>query len=481
MVLLAAVVALTLARALIAGATGLVDDEAYYRLWALKPALSYLDHPPMVAYFIAAGRALFGDNPFGIRFGAGAAALITLAAVWRIAVLLFSRELAQKTLWLMLAMPLLAVGGVIITPDIPSVMFYALTLWSLAELSSSNNANWWLATGTFCGLGLLSKYTNLFAGATILIWLLWVPQNRRWFSLWQLWAGGLIAALLTLPVIIWNAGHDWASFGKQFGRVGAGNSLTLKYLAELFGGLAGLANPVIFILASLGIVALWRRAWHGKDNAATLIIASMVPMTAYFLVHALHDRVQGNWLGPIYPALAISAAFGLQSITSELTRARVFTTATATGLIMIAIVYVHALAPFAGFLLRADPTSQMRGWAEFARDIEALRKETGARWIATSSFATTGQLAYALRDAGVPVVQINERLRYAHLPEPDAELLKSPALYVELERRERPELLAALFDTRTALGPRARGPATAPYATYVTYLAVNPAGVPLTP
>ena len=28
---------------------GLTNDEAYYRLWAMHPALSYFDHPPMLA------------------------------------------------------------------------------------------------------------------------------------------------------------------------------------------------------------------------------------------------------------------------------------------------------------------------------------------------------------------------------------------------------------------------------------------------
>src|SRR5205807_1277997 len=49
----------------VAGGIPLTDDEAYYRLWALAPALSYLDHPPMAGWMIAAGRWIGGDNPFG--------------------------------------------------------------------------------------------------------------------------------------------------------------------------------------------------------------------------------------------------------------------------------------------------------------------------------------------------------------------------------------------------------------------------------
>jgi len=67
-ILLAAILCMTAVRLWLAGGLGLTDDEAYYRLWALAPAMSYYDHPPMVGWMIAAGRWIVGDNPFGLRF-----------------------------------------------------------------------------------------------------------------------------------------------------------------------------------------------------------------------------------------------------------------------------------------------------------------------------------------------------------------------------------------------------------------------------
>ena len=51
-----AIVAMAGVHALVAALMPLSEDEAYYRLWGLAPALSYLDHPPMVGWMIAAGR-----------------------------------------------------------------------------------------------------------------------------------------------------------------------------------------------------------------------------------------------------------------------------------------------------------------------------------------------------------------------------------------------------------------------------------------
>ncbi len=49
------VLALTLARLLAGGLSGLSEDEAYYRLWGLNPAWGYFDHPPMVGWWVALG------------------------------------------------------------------------------------------------------------------------------------------------------------------------------------------------------------------------------------------------------------------------------------------------------------------------------------------------------------------------------------------------------------------------------------------
>ena len=64
---LAIVLAATAARLVVAAITPLSEDEAYYRLWSLRPALGYFDHPPMIAWMIWAGRQIAGDSAFGVR------------------------------------------------------------------------------------------------------------------------------------------------------------------------------------------------------------------------------------------------------------------------------------------------------------------------------------------------------------------------------------------------------------------------------
>ena len=112
-----------------------------------------------------------------------------------------------------------------------------------------------------------------------------------------------IALLMFLPVVLWNADHDWISFRLQFGRVGSGG-FTLRYLGEFLAGQIGLASPFIAILGVAGLVSIAR----SRDSKRALDRPRlMVPALAFFLWQSLRGRVQGNWPSFLYPAFAVAA------------------------------------------------------------------------------------------------------------------------------------------------------------------------------
>jgi hypothetical protein len=140
---------------------------------------------------------------------------------------------------------------------------------------------------------------------------------------------------------------------------------------------------------------------------------------------------------------------------------------------MSALLYAHALRPLALLPAAKDPTSQLRGWDAFAGPVEAMRTANGACRVATSSYGTTGQLAYALRGRA-PVAQLDEPLRYVHLPRLDRSILECPALYVELERRVSPHTLSQQFRSVAPLGRLTRDHQGAPVALYAVYRLADP-------
>jgi 4-amino-4-deoxy-L-arabinose transferase-like glycosyltransferase len=71
----ATVAGLAVLRGVFAATVDLRVDEAYYWTWSKESVISYLDHPPVIAWCIRVGTQLFGDTNFGVRFPGLAAML----------------------------------------------------------------------------------------------------------------------------------------------------------------------------------------------------------------------------------------------------------------------------------------------------------------------------------------------------------------------------------------------------------------------
>ena len=422
---------ITIIRLVTAAYAPLTGDEAYYRLWSLYPDWGYYDHAPMVAWWTALGRSLFGDTNFAVRFMAPVSAGVGSLFLWRTAALLLERPSADRTVIWFNAMLIVGFGSIVMTPDIPSVFFWGMTLWALAEANKSRKDVWWLLVGASAGLGIQSKYSVLFLGPGILLWLALIPANRFWFRRWGLWIGGAIAAFVASPLVYWNATHEWVSFLKQFGRT-VPKSWSLQYLPEFIGAMLLLITPFIFGFALIGFVRAVRLSLSGNSKLSLPVLTS-IPFLVYLVSHSLHDRVQGNWPVPMMPAFAILAAFAASLIVNSTTSARwkkqCVTVAAPLGFILSTIIVVEVLRPFLPITASVSPLAEMRGWTEFSREVDQRRKASGAAWVATLSYNETGQLAFQL-DHEVPVIQIDQRIRYIFAPEPDSALIKSAGLLV---------------------------------------------------
>ena len=207
-------------QALAARRLELTFDEAYYTLWSRSLSFGYLDHPPMVALLIRASTALFGEvriwraGAFAPRCVGAMPALIAFIA-WR---LFGSAEKAALAALMWIAMPLVAIGALFVTPDAPLVVFWTLGLAALVELWRTGQRRWLLAIGLALGLALQSKFTAAFFAAGVGLALAATPSLRRWLVSPALYAGLAVALAIFAPFVVWNAEHGWATFAKQLGR-----------------------------------------------------------------------------------------------------------------------------------------------------------------------------------------------------------------------------------------------------------------------
>src|ERR1700727_2538820 len=301
------ILALVALRLAAAAWTPLTFDEAYYWMWSKHLAGGYYDHPPMVAVGIPPGPMIAGDTELGVRLVSILLALPMSWAVYRTATILFGGRRVAATATVLLNVTLMAaVGTMIVTPDAPLLVASSFVLFFLAKVLETGRGAWWLAVGAAVGAALTSKYTALFFGPAILIWLVSVPKLRRWLiSPWP-YLGGLVALGTFAPVILWNADHHWVSFIKQIGRSRI-EDFKLAFVGELIPTQIAFATPLVFILGAMGLYALFKRD-GGASAARGLLNAIFWTIVVYFVWHSLHARVEANWFAPVYPAFAIAAA-----------------------------------------------------------------------------------------------------------------------------------------------------------------------------
>lgn len=394
-------------------------DEAYYWTLSKEYVLSYLDHPPMVAWMVRFGTAIFGDTNFGARFGGLLAMWVAVAIlgdiVWRL-----TRDRVAVVLAVLMpfAAPEYGLFASRIVPDAGLILFSLAMAWSLVRLTETGDGRWWLAAGLFGGLSLLSKYTAVFLVPGVLAFLLVPSWRRRWLRSPYPWGAIVIALAVFSPVLIWNWQNDWASFKFQFIRAGADHGISARTVGDFLGLQFALVGPVLFPVALAGAVML---AWRGyrQLNAAFILISTcaLVPF-AYFLWKSLSLRIGDTWPLLIWPFAFAAAAINLAEVRKLQQPGWIFRTAESwakaaivLGIVLnIAIFYYYSVGNFA-LAARQDPIAKEAGYGEIAARAKAVANEVGATWIATLDYRIYAELRWHLKDS-IPIVQVNERSRF---------------------------------------------------------------------
>jgi 4-amino-4-deoxy-L-arabinose transferase-like glycosyltransferase len=333
---------------------------------------------------------------------------------------------------------MLGAGAVTMTPDTPLLFFWTAAVWALAHIATGGGGSWWLVAGAAAGLGLDSKYTAALLGLGIGLWLLTPAMRHHLRTLWP-WLGGVLAVLLFLPVIVWNAGRHWASFVRQGGRTGEWDpSRALGHIGELIGGQIGLATPLIFILFVTATAAAVRR-W--RDPAWSLSAALILPGAAVFLQHAAGDRVQANWVAVLYPGAALAAA-GAGS--------RWVRPAAALGFLFTGLLYIQVVLAPLPLPRTVDPTTRLAGWTELAAAAATQAARIDAAYIASEEYGAASLLAW---HAGAPPV-IGAESRWRLFDLAPATTQKPGLLLLSARRHEPPD--PALWLSAEPLGTLVR-------------------------
>ena len=136
----------------------LLGDEAYYNLWSKHLALSYTDHPPVIAYLHWIINFIFGQNEFGVRLGAILCLLISSWLIYLIGKEAFGRKVGVASAVLFNLIPTYFAGGLFLTPEQPLLIFWLLSMYWAVKILKTQQKAFWYPLGISVGFGFLSKF-----------------------------------------------------------------------------------------------------------------------------------------------------------------------------------------------------------------------------------------------------------------------------------------------------------------------------------
>ncbi|MBU0640193.1 MAG: glycosyltransferase family 39 protein [Planctomycetes bacterium] len=399
---------LLLVRLLLFPVALLVPEEAYYWMYSQYPSLGYLDHPPMIAWLIMAGRYVFGDTEAAVRIGTWLLALGSTWLCYRLSADWCGRRGGIAGALLFSITPLFCGTGFVTTPDAPLIFFWLVALLAVTRAYRRGGQSWWVLAGLATGLGFVSKFPAMFLILGTFLFLLSDSRGRRMLLRSGPWLALLVAVIFALPVLWWNAQHDWASFRFQFARrVAAHGGFTPGRTLQWVGAQFALLSPLVFVLLTAAWWLALRRFRRDSRGPWRFAACFAIPWLAVCVWHGLFSKVHINWPLPAYLSLIPIAAVLLRArnlrmprlfdwLRSGLLRRRYATAMVAVNVTVLIFVSVHIpLVPRPNFLAPWDDLGRA---AEVAEDTLAVAAGVEPFIIADGRYDLASELAFYMRD-----------------------------------------------------------------------------------
>lgn len=378
---------------------GLSDDEAYYWVLAQHPAWAYAFHPPAVAWFITFFQKLCSSWwPFS------PAGLVRLPAVLTMSTLLgmslsWLRSLGlnsplRSTFILLSFWGLFSLGWMMV-PDIPLFLGWMILFvgtWNICFQKKITKKEWaFLFAGSL--LLILSKYSGVISVGTAFLGLFfWAPPSRKWKSLAIVSVGALFAVI---PILIWNAHHEWGSILYQISDRHAGEVISWKRYIRFWGIESLLAGPGVVLFC---FSVFWKSVRQSGVEKRVYQYCGLwiAPVFLVFCVQPFFSDFKPHWAfivwWPTFLALAFSAGrqFPLWL--------KVQTTYGMTmGVLLLICCQLPILSIFFSQNPTLDVTNDFYGWPNLAAQMKAeLPIEIQQLPIVGSRYQTAGQAAFSL-------------------------------------------------------------------------------------
>jgi hypothetical protein len=323
------------AHMLVSGRYGYFVDELYYIACSKRLAWGYVDQPPLIAAITWFERVTLGESLPALHF------LPAMAAGLRVLLTgLIARELGARRFGMVLACLCVMVAPIylgldsLLTMNVFESLFWmgaaliALKIFNAgAEGEKSadpkapryNRQRLWALFGVVCGVGLLNKHSMLFFGFGLFVGLLLTKQRKQFLSPW-IWIGGVLAVLIFLPNLLWQAERHFPMIELLRNVQASGRNAEMGP-AQFLLTQALIFNPLTAPVWIAGLVELLRdpegRGWRVLGITYVVIMLCMLtmhgrmyyPAPAYAMLFAAGGLVferwfdavpSWRWLRPVY-------------------------------------------------------------------------------------------------------------------------------------------------------------------------------------
>ncbi|QIF04107.1 glycosyltransferase family 39 protein [Roseimicrobium sp. ORNL1] len=360
------------------GTIELSEDEAYQWMWSQRLDWAYYSKPPLIAWLQWLGTNLWGDTAFGVRFMSPVLALMCNMLVW---CFVRKRTDERTAFWVVAAFavtPLFAVGGVLLTVDAPTVLFYTAAAMAMWKAMEQDSTKWWALAGVTAALGFLSKFFSPFLWAGLFLFLAFNRTYRHQLRRPGPWLALAMNIAAAFPVLYWNITHDWVTVThlKERGGLDGSSHLNFATLGEFAVSVTGLLNPVFFLAAAFAVWG-WCRMKE-KPALLSFLVCMSAPVFLVYLALSVQAKAQPNWIAPAAPMLFLAAAtwWHLRAKNGARLPARWLAAGFVIGL--PAVIFIHDTdlmkkAVRIDLKPGADPLSRVRGGSDLARVMEEQR------------------------------------------------------------------------------------------------------------
>lgn len=347
----------------------LYPDEAQYWAWAQAPAFGYYSKPPLIAWAIAATTAVCGNAEGCVRLSSPlflyGAALFVVGIGRR----LFTPRVGAWAGIVFATLPGVSVSSVVASTDAPLLFFWAGALYALVRLLDEDRARWWALLGACVGLGMLAKYAMGFFVLSAVLAIIFDRRGRACLASWGGLAALVLAVLIFVPNVVWNAEHAFVTLSHTEANADLGRSFfhPAAFVAFVFSQF-GVFGPILFaVLLWLGIF----RARLIVSEPYRLLTLFAAPPLLLMIVLSVLSRANANWAATTYVAGTVLVTAFLFKVRSRvLVRASV-------ALHVGAAVVAFALVSWAVHRPDAlpawgDPLKRLRSWHQYGAAVSEI-------------------------------------------------------------------------------------------------------------